>query len=46
VGSGRDLIGNQYKYWVFYPDGNGGYVTKDPKLVIIADQGADSTSSQ
>lgn len=46
VGSGRALIGNEYKYWVFYPDGNGGYVQKDPKLVIIDDQGADSATSR
>jgi hypothetical protein len=24
----------EYEYWVFYPDGAGGYLTFDPKLVI------------
>jgi hypothetical protein len=27
-----------HKYWVFYPDGSGGYVVEDPKLVIVDDK--------
>lgn len=46
VGSGRDLVGKEFKYWVFYPDGQGGYIQKDPKLVIIDDPGADTTTSE
>lgn len=33
------VIGQEYKYWVFYPDGQGGYLQLDPKLVIIDDPG-------
>lgn len=27
--------GSVFKYWVFYPDGQGGYLQLDPRLVII-----------
>lgn len=35
--------GQVFKYWVFYPDSEGGYLQLDPKLVIIEDRGADTT---
>lgn len=37
-------VDSVFKYWVFYPDGNGGYLQLDPKLIIIDDRGADSTT--
>lgn len=33
----REAALGEYKYWVFYPDGQGGYLQLDPKLVIIDD---------
>lgn len=32
---GDAIVGSEYKYWVFYPDGEGGYLQLDPRLVII-----------
>lgn len=38
--------GQAYKYWVFHPDGEGGYLQLDPKLVIIEDPGTNTTGTQ
>ena len=35
---GNNALG-EYKYWVFYPDGQGGFLQLDPKLVVIEEPG-------
>ncbi len=41
----QDAPTTTYKYWVFYPDGQGGYLQLDPKLVVIEDEGTGGSDS-
>lgn len=41
----RSATLQEYKYWVFHPNGKGGYKAVDPKLIVIDDGGGMGTDS-